>query len=123
MDVTRRGVDWLHEKRKQNLVESVVYRRGTLSETLDATILRAGSVSEEFGLIIDSREQDFLVDFSDMAYFGFGEPLRGDEVTRTVDGTEITYEVAGRDGEPPARPADRYRQAWRIHTNRLEIST
>ena len=123
MDIIRRGVDWLHRKRKQYLVESVVYVRGDRSEVLDATIARAGSVSEEFGLIVDSREQDFIVDFNDMVYYGFGEPQRGDEITRTIGEEVITYEVAGRDSEPPSRSTDRYRMAWRIHTNRLEITT
>lgn len=72
--------------------------------------------SEDIGVIINTRSQDFIVEMSELET----EPVRGDKFIRTFKNFTLTYEVMGEEGEPPVREHDRYREAWRVHTKRID---
>ena len=124
-DLLLQGVAWLHQFRKQNLVESVdVDQDGVLYSGIDMTVGREESIAAELlgAAILDARSQDFIAEPKDFAARGMREPERGDKIYRNVEGMRIEYEVMPDGDEPHFRPVSRYRLAWRIHTKRTDLT-
>ena len=122
VDILRDGVVWLHQFRRQNLVQPVVYHRNDLSFPLDATLGLEGTDANNdlAAAIFNIRRLDFIFDVKEFRATGMGEPARFDNIVWKTEGEQITFEVVGDGNEPPFRFVSRYRLAWRVHTVRKE---
>ena len=114
------GVAWLNDVLDEQVGEHIVYSRATLSATLIATIGRTAFESDnEFGVLrIESR--DYILTRSRLDAAGFGEPQRGDRITETINGEDVTYEVLDMAGVMPWEYSDQGRTRVRIQTKRIK---
>jgi hypothetical protein len=112
-DMLSLAASWLDGMRRENLSRYVSYRRGSgVTAPFPATI--AGTVFEvqsEMGVVERWESRDFIVSATD---FPEDVPQRGDQITETIGGTTVTYEVCAPRGMPVWKYADPYRKAFRI---------
>ena len=135
-DLIRNGVTWLRKFQRENLTELVQYvvpGEGTIPD-VPMTVGLENSQSDDLGMIVNTRAQDFLVDPRDLVdpagNINNGQqfrPERGHQIIRTmkdIDGNttqQLTYEVMADNSEPPSRQSSRYNFYLRIHTKRIDF--
>jgi len=115
------GVDWLMEQLLANEGESVVYRRGRISDTVSMVFSSPKTPLEDTnGVTFEHSGADFQCRVSDLTLSGSPiTPARGDRIERTVNGQTKTYEVQPVIGEQPfTLIAD---QKFRIHTKLIKV--
>lgn len=124
MDVLLRGVTWLQNFRQRQLVESCQYvQDGTKYSNVNLTVALDASNSETDDIVLNFRQQDFLVSPSHFEEKGIDKPKRGDRILRNVGSEQMEYDVVSTETEPHYRPMSRYHLGWRIHTVRKRIGS
>jgi len=128
-DVLRDGAVWLAGKLKAFASRTVLYRRGAVEVSVQATVGRTLlRLTDGYGGVrMERTDRDFLIAAADLAAaFGpsFGEPEPGDRVTETgEDGAVHTFEALPYGGtEPCWRWADDYRVLYRIHCKQVGVA-
>jgi len=120
-DLLSSGGAWLAGVLRTHASQSITYRRGTDSVSIDATIGKTQweAVSVHGILVEETESRDFLFSPSELVLGGqIVEPLRGDTIEEAqTDGTTHTYEVMpfGAD-QRHFRYSDGRRTLLRVHT-------
>jgi hypothetical protein len=121
-DLLDAGFAWLERQRRRFMSQEVLYRRGAVAVTAQATVgkttfevVTAGGILER----IESR--DFLITAADLAVLGL--PQRGDRVVEVRGDQTHTYEVLAPGREPHWRWSDPGHRCLRIHTKHLTTET
>ena len=113
-DLLQIGSDWLADQLKANASQSVVYSRGSASNTVQSMIGRTVfEVSSDLGIVERWEARDYLIQAAELA---IGAPQRGDQIRETQGSTTYVYEVMAPGNEPAFRFSDPYRKTYRIHT-------
>ena len=117
-DLLQTGAGWLIDQLAANVSQTVTYRRGGKTVSLAATKCPVRSeVDGEFG-ILRIGECDWIIKASSLVLNSVTvEPQRNDVITES-DGQQ--WHVLPIDGEQEFRPLDPHRQAYRIHTKRID---
>lgn len=120
-NMLQKGAQWLSGKRHAHMTIAVVYRRGTESTELLATIGKTEwDQADEFGIVRRFESRDFLVRSADLILGGVTvQPEAGDQVVETALGGSLVYEVMAPGGAPPWRYSDTYRSTIRVHTKHV----
>ena len=121
MDLLEQGSSWLENKRHEHMTRPVLYRRGTDSVELAATIGRTVfDQTDEYGTTHRTELRDFLVLANDLVLDAICTlPRAGDRIRETAGDQTFVYEVMAPGGEPPFRYSDPYRRTLRIHTKHV----
>ena len=117
-DRLQRGVNRLASRLREHAGRLVVYRRGTQSVVLPATVGRTLlKLTDEYGATrVEWTDRDYLFRAADLVLGGsLATPQRGDVVE---DGAE-RYEVAAPQGEAPWRYSDPRGLIYRVHVKRV----
>jgi hypothetical protein len=117
-DLLAEGMAWLERKRTQYLARQVVYRRGSESVQVAATVGKTiFRLDKGYGVQERIEARDYLILAADLALGGTQVlPKAGDQVRETQNGKVFVYEVLAPGNEPCWRYSDPYRQTLRIHT-------
>ncbi len=118
-DILQFGSDWLAEKLKAHASRPVVYRRGAVEVTVQATIGRTLLKLDDGygGVRLEWTDRDFLIHAADLVLGSATVlPERGDVIREMVGDRTLVYEVMAPGKEPPWRWSDVYRKVLRIHT-------
>jgi len=118
-DLLETGSAWLHGQRKQHMVRTVTYRRGSASVEVRATVGQTVfRLVEDYGAQVRVVRRDYLVAAGDLVLNGQQAlPEAGDRIEETDGDKVLIYEVMGPGGgEPDWRYSDPYRRTLRIHT-------
>jgi hypothetical protein len=121
-DMLQKGQEWLASKLTQHASRQVVYRRGELGATLQATIGKSMYDQDDGeGIVTRSQVRDFLIDTYALLSSIIGTlPRRGDTIVE-IDGEHtFIFEVMALGGDPPWRYSDPFRLKLRIHTKQIE---
>lgn len=114
-DLFKRACQWLGALRKGGASSQVVYRRGSATVTLAATVGRYEfDVDDGAGGAVRVEMRDYLIETADLILSGAATlPKDGDLI---VEGDGATYEVVGPGGVPAWRYSDPFKNTLRIHT-------
>ena len=117
-DLLGQGAAWLEGMRHRHMTRPVVYQRGALAVTIQATIGRTiFEMSNAQGVVTQVERRDFLVRAEDLVLGGTVVlPAPGDRIRETRSGTVHVYEVMGAGNEKHFRPSDPDGLTLRIHT-------
>jgi hypothetical protein len=120
-DILEAGSNWLQEQRKKHATRPVLYRRGTDSVLVAATVGRTVFEQDDgAGAIIRTEVRDYLIDSVELVLAGIEVlPERGDRIEETQEGSRFVYEVMPIGKEPHWRYSDPYRKTLRIHTKHI----
>lgn len=122
-DLIESGVGWLKDKLKAHASRQVVYRRGTIQTSVQATVGRTLlRLSDSYGQVrMVWTDRDFLIPAADLILDGNPTlPRRGDEIVETVGSETHVYVVLAPGDEPEWRWSDPYKTVLRIHTKQKE---
>lgn len=119
-DVLSEGNDWLEEQRREHMVTTVEYRRGTyVIPAIEATLGRtAGERADRSGLSVRVTQRDFLFATEELVDQGGNplEPERGDKIVVELEGEFQEFEVnVMAAGEPAWQWSDAYHRVRRVH--------
>lgn len=114
----KQGAEWLDGQRHANMTRGVFYMRGAVAVPVSATVGRTQfEQADEYGVIRRTESRDYIIRTADLVIAGDRfEPRKGDTIREYLAGAERVYEINAPRGQPPFRPADAERLAWRIHT-------
>lgn len=118
-DLLQSGLAWLGDQLQAHASREVVYRRGSVSVTLRATVGQTLlKLTDEFGGVrMVWTDRDYILRAADLAAGGISHPpQRGDRVLETVGGITHAYEVAAPANEPHWKWQDGNRDVLRVHT-------
>jgi len=117
-DLLQQGAAWLEGVRHRHMTRPVVYQRGALAVTIQATVGRTVfEVSNAQGVVTQVERRDFLVRAEDLVLGGvLVLPAPGDRIRETRGGKVHVYEVMGAGNEKHFRPSDPDGLTLRIHT-------
>ena len=119
MDALRTGAAWLANQLQAVASTNVIYRRGSVSHTVAATVGQSVFESaDQSGVVEQWQSRDFIIAADD---FPYAEPMRGDRVIEMVNGTATIFEVAAPRGIPLYRAGDAYHATIRVHGKRVGI--
>ena len=120
-DILRAGSDWLQEQRKKHATRPVLYRRGTETVPVAATVGRTLFEQDDgAGSIVRTEVRDYLIDTADLLLGPTPVlPEKGDRIEETEGTNKFIYEVMAIGKEPHWRYSDPYRQTLRIHTKHV----
>jgi hypothetical protein len=121
-DLLQTGSDWLADQLKTHASRPVVYRRGLLQVTVQATVGRTLLKLDDGygGVRMEWTDRDFLVQAADLVLTGAAAlPERGDVIRETVGAKTYVYEVMAPGKQPAWRWSDPYRKLLRIHTKQV----
>ena len=114
MSMLQNGMNWLESQRKNHLSVPVIYRRGSDSAEVPATVGKTVfKVTDDYGRYQHIESRDYLIGTGDLVLNEthiFPEP--GDEIIENG----FIYEVMAPNNEPEWRYSDSSRQTLRIHT-------
>lgn len=117
-DVLKAGVEWLAAALKAGASQTVVYRRGALFVTLQATLgSKVLRVTDSAGRSkVERADLDFILTAADLD-FGAGpvDPVVNDQIDLTIDGVANRYDVQAIGSEPHFRKAA-HGTLLRVHT-------
>jgi len=124
-DILQKGQEWLASKLTQHASRQVVYRRGVLGVTLQATIGKSMYDQDDGeGIVTRSQVRDFLIDTYALLSSLIGSlPRRGDTIVEIDGNSTFIFEVMALGGDPPWRYSDPFRLKLRIHTKQIESHT
>lgn len=114
MNMLQEGLNWLDSQRKTHLSVPVIYRRGSDSAEVPATIGKTVfKVTDDYGRFQHIESRDYLISTDDLM---LNEthilPESGDEIIEAG----FVYEVMAPNNEPEWRYTDGSRNTLRIHT-------
>ena len=114
MSMLQEGLSWLESQRKTHLSVPVIYRRGSDSAEVPATIGKTVfKVTDDYGRYQHIESRDYLISAADLVLNDTRIlPEPGDEII----GNGFIYEVMAPNNEPEWRYSDSSRQTLRIHT-------
>ncbi len=118
-DLLNAGAAWLAAAHKASASQMVIIRRGTMSETIAATVGRSDSLlTGEFGGgQLRTADKAFVVTGTDYAFGGVATvPKTGDTIDITEGGVTNRYRVAPASESEPEFSWDPDRIAMRIQT-------
>lgn len=116
-DMLRTGAAYLANVLKESASSSVIYKRNTQTQTVQATIGKSVFESADTSGVTEVWEsRDYLIKLSDLP---FGEPVRGDVITETVASQSQSYEVCSPQGIPVFSHGDAFAEIVRVHTKRV----
>lgn len=119
-DLLQTGAAWLANRLSDSASTLCTYHRGNSYAQLRATVGSSTfEAQNQSGVIETWQSRDFIMKASSLP---FGDPRRHDRVVQTINGVDLTYEVATPQGMPVFRYADPFRQMVRIHTIATEKS-
>ena len=121
-DLLKNGQEWLASKLTQHASRQVVYRRGELGATLQATIGKSMYDQDDGeGIVTRSQVRDFLIDTQSLLQSNIGTlPRRGDTIVEIDGDHTFIFEVMALGGDTPWRYSDPFRLKLRIHTKQIE---
>lgn len=107
--------------------QTITYTRkagGTVDLTSKAwvgrTVFRRNQMNDASGAAVVFGDRDYLIPVDDLTSGGTAfEPIRGDRITETINGTATTFEVIAQLGEPEQRFSDQDRTVYRVHTKKV----
>ena len=117
-DLLSQASTWLEGMRHTHASRPVVYQRGEVSLTLNATIGRTVfQVLSAEGAVEQVERRDYLVRAVDLVFGGVRTvPLAGDRIRESRDGKEYVYEAVATGQEKHFRPSDPGGVTLRVHT-------
>ena len=120
-DLLQTASDWLEEMRTKHASRPVIYRRGTDTVVVSATIGRTVfTVHDGLGVSTEYEARDFLILAEELVLGGERTvPQRGDRVQETQGDQTLDYEVLAPGKEPCWRFSDSFRKTLRIHTKQV----
>ncbi len=118
-----RGAAVLVARMKQAAGRTVTYARKSGGATVSLTAWVGNTLyarqTDEPGASVVYGERDYFVAAADLVQGGTAFlPQRGDQVTETIDGAAVTFELSTPTGEPVWRYSDQTRQVLRLHCKR-----
>lgn len=124
-DLLQRASAWLEDQRTKHMTQSVVYRRGTDTVAVLATIgTTVFQIDDGAGGVLRIESRDYLISAADLILSGGPVlPQRGDRIEESVDSEVFVYEVIRPGDEPCWRWSDAYRQTVRVHTKQVDVET
>jgi hypothetical protein len=124
-DLLKQGSDWLESQRTKFATREVVYRRGSATVNVLATIGRTlFELDNGYGVLEKAETRDYLILAADLILdTQLTLPQRGDKILETDQGRTYVYEVLAPGREPHWRYSDPYRRTLRIHTKHVETQT
>lgn len=122
-DRVQAALDRLQARRASHMSRPVVYRRGSASVEVYATIgSTTFQITDAQGVMLESTSRDYLIPAASLIIEGNRvDPRAGDQITESVDGRESVYEVMPFGPEPAWRFSDRYGKMLRIHTKLVSM--
>lgn len=118
-DMLAEGNAWLEGKRREYMVQPIVYKRGTYELSLDATLGRtSGERADHSGLSVRVTERDFLI-AADELIDSLGmplEPRQGDRIVVELNGVFEEFIVNPLQGDNAWVWSDPYHTVRRVHT-------
>ncbi|MBM3983780.1 MAG: hypothetical protein FJ304_26640 [Planctomycetes bacterium] len=121
-DLLKFGSDWLADMLKEHASRPVVYRRGAVEVTVQATIGRTLLKLDDGygGVRMEWTDRDFLIHVADLGAV-IVLPERGDTIREAQGDKTFVYEVMAPGKEPAWRWSDVYRKVLRIHTKQVGV--
>lgn len=117
MDAIRSGAAWLANQLHASASVNVVYRRGSVSHTIKATLAQTLFESAETGGVVEQwQSRDFIFRTAD---FPYAEPQRGDKVLEMLGNVQTVFELAAPRGLPLFRYGDAFHETIRVHSKRV----
>jgi len=119
MNLLKTGASWLAEQLQENASEAVIYRRGSdsvpVQATLGSQLLR--STDRQGFTKMERTERDFIIRAADLILSGqLVKPQRGDIVDiLDPDGSTDRFEVVPYGQDAPYRFSDPHQLMFRIH--------
>lgn len=120
-NIMKMGATMLSATRHVSMVESVTYKRGSLSVDLSATIGRVGTDQQDTeGMIVDLEGVDFIIRADDLVLGAVSTiPRDGDTIEYDPGSGVVVYQVRRDETDEVFRPCDEYGLDIRIHTKRM----
>jgi len=113
-DLLASGASWLADQLAAGAAKSCRYYRGMDYGVVNATIGRSQFEAQNTSGVIETwQSHDFIVR---SGMLPFGDPMRGDRIVETLNGVDVTFEVASPHNTAWWEYADSFRQTVRIHT-------
>lgn len=121
MDLLERGLDWLSLKLQTQASRTVIYRRGSASVSVAATLGRTRvDLQDAEGVTVRSYVRDFLIRAADLVLGGQPViPQPGDRIDEPVGQRTYQHEVLPLAGGDCWRWSDPHRTILRIHTRQI----
>jgi len=113
-DLLASGAAWLAGQLSAGASRSVRYQRGADYGIVNATVGNSRFEAQGTSGVLEMwQSRDYIVLSGSLP---FGEPLRGDKIVETIDGVDVTYEVASPRNTAWWEYGDAFRQTIRVHT-------
>lgn len=104
---------WLATKRKAMMSSTVLWRRGSESASIAATVGRAiFQIETASGRIEQIESRTFTINVEEMTV----PPKERDEIVETVNGSQVVNTIMSPGGMAAVVWADDARTAWKVHT-------
>ena len=116
-NLLKTGQTWLQAQRHSHMTETATYRRGAASVSLAVSVgLYERGLDETISVAEESSLRDFIICASNLVLDGsIVEPLAGDKIDITFNGTVCTFELMSPGEGPCFRYSDQYRLDLRVH--------
>ena len=120
VDLLKTGSDWLADQQKEFASQSVLYRRGANTVTIQAMPPQQRvDVADEQGAIVTSRSRDFIFLAADLVLNGLVEkPKRADR----IEWGGNVYEVLPVNGDVLWEWSDHYDKQLIVHTQEVKAA-
>jgi len=115
------GAAWLADQLKTHGSTAVVYQRGALQASVQATIGKTEfEIDDGSGVIQRFESRDYLIQTADLVLGGAQTlPVAGDRILETVGDQVLVYEVLAPGNEPHFRFSDPFRKLLRVHSKHV----
>lgn len=117
-NMLKTGAVWLAGQLKDHASETVTYKRGVNSVSVQAVI--AESLAETVigdQVLVQIKLRDFIILAADLVLIGSPiVPEQNDQIIMTIGIETVTYSVFKMPGEKQYREWDRFGNSYRIHT-------
>lgn len=118
VNVMKAGAEWLAGQLKDHASETVTYKRGNDSFSVQAVVAETMAetvIGDE--VLVQIKLRDFIIQVADLVLLGSPiSPEQNDQIIQTVGSQTVTYSVFKMPGEKQAREWDRFGNSYRIHT-------
>lgn len=119
-DLLQSAASWLSGQLKEHVSQTVTFRRGVQTCSVQATIGNALFESHgELGPTVQIKTRDYLIETADLVLAGQAVLPQRDDVIVEVNGDE--YQILPGDDGVYWRNSDPYRIRIRIHTKQVRI--
>lgn len=127
-NILQRSAQWLADvtldgvtAQSESAAVAIVYRRGTSSVAMQATVaMQRGDLEDTDGVITSATVREYSVRAADLVLNGLHvRPLPGDLIEEVIGGRTETYVVAPAPGVKEHEPADAHWTMLLIRTKRI----